>query len=190
MCALEKGTTWARRVVDSKLLHHLGQKGEDEVLDDLNSAWAVGRCSSRPASKTRSRPSACAAWKDGRLLDVLAPVLKSVPVDEADARALAAKIGERAAPQDVDLSLMVPRTAWRSGRARRARLGRFQDGHDGRNGGLGLDSCPPSTFIERLVENGEDAARRTLAQLRGVRASEMKYAISRREDYDVQRKLT
>ena len=34
-------------------------------------------------------------------------MLHSVPVDEDDVRALAQRIGESAAPQDVDLSLMV-----------------------------------------------------------------------------------
>ena len=51
---------------------------------------------------------------------------------------------------------------------------------------LAFDSCPPSTFIERLVENGGDAARdaRLRSLSRQVRASEMKYAISRREDVE------
>ena len=99
------GSAW---VVDSNCFIHLGQKGEDEVLADLTSALGGGKMLITPGVEDEVATVRMRRM-DGRprLLDVLAPVLKSVPVDEADVRALAAKIGERAAPQDVDLSLMV-----------------------------------------------------------------------------------
>ena len=185
------GSAW---VVDSNCFIHLGQKGEDEVLADLTSALGGGKMLITPGvegevatvrmRRMEGRP---------RLLDVLAPVLKSVPVDEADVRALAAKIGERAAPQDVDLSLMVlAHSLGEAGGPVVLVSDDFKMATTAETADLAFDSCPPSTFIERLVENGEDAARdaRLRSLSRQVRASEMKYAISRREDYDVQRKLT
>ena len=126
------GSAW---VVDSNYFIHLGQKGEDEVLADLTSAraWKMlitpgveDEVATVRMRRMEGRP---------RLLDVLAPVLKSVPVDEADVRALAAKIGERRTSGRRPLAHGARSFARRSGRA--VVLGRLQDGHDRRNGGLG-----------------------------------------------------
>ena len=185
------GSAW---VVDSNCFIHLGQKGEDEVLADLTSALGGGKMLITPGVEDEVATVRMRRMEGRpRLLDVLAPVLKSVPVDEADVRALAAKIGERAAPQDVDLSLMVlAHSLGEAGGPVVLVSDDFKMATTAETADLAFDSCPPSTFIERLVENGEDAARdaRLRSLSRQVRASEMKYAISRREDYDVQRKLT
>jgi rRNA maturation endonuclease Nob1 len=185
------GSAW---VVDSNCFIHLGQKGEDDVLADLTSALGGGKMLITPGVEDEVATVRMRRM-DGRprLLDVFAPILKSVPVDEEDVRSLAAKIGERASPQDVDLSLMV--LAHSLGEAGGSVLlvsDDFKMATTAETADLAFDSCPPSTFIERLVENGGDAARdaRLRSLSRQVRASEMKYAISRREDYDVQRKLT
>ena len=185
------GSAW---VVDSNCFIHLGQKGEDEVLDDLTSALGGGKMLITPGVEDEVATVRMRRMEGRpRLLDVLAPVLKSVPVDEADVRALAAKIGERAAPQDVDLSLMVlAHSLGEAGGPVVLVSDDFKMATTAETADLAFDSCPPSTFIERLVENGEDAARdaRLRSLSRQVRASEMKYAISRRSEYDVQRKLT
>jgi len=185
------GSAW---VVDSNCFIHLGQKGEDEVLADLTSALGGGKMLITPGVEDEVATVRMRRMEGRpRLLDVLAPVLKSVPVEEADVRALAAKIGERAAPQDVDLSLMVlAHSLGEAGGPVVLVSDDFKMATTAETADLAFDSCPPSTFIERLVENGGDAARdaRLRSLSRQVRASEMKYAISRREDYDVQRKLT
>ena len=57
--------------------------------------------------------------------------------------------------------------------------------------GLGYSTCPPSTFLQRLADGsgGSDGGKlRSLA--RRVRAAEMRYAISRAGEYDIQGKLT
>ena len=81
------GSAW---VVDSNCFIHLGQKGEDEVLADLTSALGGGKMLITPGVEDEVATVRMRRMEGRpRLLDALAPVLKSVPVDEADVRALA-----------------------------------------------------------------------------------------------------
>jgi hypothetical protein len=56
---------------------------------------------------------------------------------------------------------------------------------------LGFNTCPPSTFLQRLAETGPNACKSRFRSLsRRTRAAEMRYAISRVNEYDIQAKLT
>ena len=56
---------------------------------------------------------------------------------------------------------------------------------------LAFETCPPSTFIQRLADTGTKGQKTRLRSLsRRVRAAEMRYAISRSGQYDIQAKLT
>jgi len=132
-------------------------------------------------------------WKKKPILmDEFQTFLQTTPVDENQIRGLAEMIGETAAPQDVDLSLMVLAS----------HLAR--QGHDvvlvsddykmtttAQKANLQFTTCPPSTFLQRLAESGPANTRSRVRSLsRRVRAAEMRYAISRAGQYDIQSKLT
>ena len=56
---------------------------------------------------------------------------------------------------------------------------------------LNFETCPPSTFLQRLADSGNSGQRTRMRSLsRRVRAAEMRYAISRAGQYDIQAKLT
>jgi len=61
----------------------------------------------------------------------------------------------------------------------------------GEKANLNFETCPPSTFLQRLADLGNKGQRTRLRSLsRRVRAAEMRYAISRAGQYDIQEKLT
>ena len=185
------GSVW---VVDSNCFIHLGQKAEDGFIEDFMAVLRGRRLLITPGVEQEVATVALRRC-EGRpnLLKALDAMLHAVPVDEADVRALAQRIGEAAAPQDVDLSLMVLADS----------LGAESDDvvlvsddfkmtTTAERTDLRFETCPPSTFLQRLVAEAPDANRdaRFRSLSRQVRAAEMKYAISRRSEYDVQRKLT
>jgi hypothetical protein len=126
------------------------------------------------------------------LLEKMSGILMTINVEENEIRALAEKIGTKASPQDVDLSLMVLA-------AKMAQEGRkvtlvsddFKMTTSGDKVNMAFDTCPPSTFLQRLADSGSKGQRTRLRSLsRRVRAAEMRYAISRAGQYDIQAKLT
>ena len=126
------------------------------------------------------------------LLEEMRDILLTIPVDEDQVRALAEKIGENASPQDVDLSLMVLASKLvQEGRKVTLVSDDFKMTTTGERVNLTFETCPPSTFLQRLADSGTKAQRTRLRSLsRRVRAAEMRYAISRAGQYDVQAKLT
>ena len=99
------GSVW---VVDSNCFIHLGQKAEDGFVEDLQAVLRGRQLLITPGVEQEVATVALRRC-EGRpnLLKALDSMLHSVPVDEDDVRSLAQRIGESAAPQDVDLSLMV-----------------------------------------------------------------------------------
>jgi hypothetical protein len=119
-------------------------------------------------------------------------LLITVTIDEEEVRELASKIGEKASPQDVDLSLMILASKM-SMEGRKVTLvsDDFKMTTTGDKINLNFDTCPPSTFLQRLADLGSRGQRTRLRSLsRRVRAAEMRYAISRAGQYDIQAKLT
>lgn len=184
-------TAW---VVDSNCFIHLGQKADDRFVTDLRAALEGGKLLITPGVEQEVATVGFRRHKGRpRVLTSLASLLHSIPVDDASIRALATRIGESAAPQDVDLSLMVlADDLGAEGASVTLVSDDFKMTTTAERAGLRFTTCPPSTFVERLGEGvpnkDRDARFRRLS--RQVRAAEMKYAISRRDEYDVQRKLT
>ena len=132
-------------------------------------------------------------WKNKPLLlETLAPILTTVPIDEAQIKGLGKLIGERASPQDVDLSLMVlASTLTREGKTVVLVTDDFKMTTTGEKANLGYTTCPPSTFMQRLAELSSVKSKSAFNSLsRRIRAAEMRYAISRVNEYDIQAKLT
>ena len=132
-------------------------------------------------------------WKNKPLLlETLAPILTTVPIDEAQIKGLGKLIGERVSPQDVDLSLMVlASTLTREGKTVVLVTDDFKMTTTGEKAYLGYTTCPPSTFMQRLAELSSVKSKSAFNSLsRRIRAAEMRYAISRVNEYDIQAKLT
>lgn len=185
------GSIW---VIDSNCFIHLGQKAEAGFVEDLQAVLRGRRLLITPGVEQEVATVALRRC-EGRpnLLKALDSMLHTVPVEEEDVRSLAQRIGESAAPQDVDLSLMVLADGLGAESSDVVLVSDdFKMTTTAERTGLRFETCPPSTFLQRLVADAPDAGRdaRFRSLSRQVRAAEMKYAISRRSEYDVQRKLT
>ena len=185
-------TQW---IVDSNAFIHLGSIASEDAIN----------CMNRTLSKTNSEIHVTSGvhvevktvrfrtWKGRpKVLDVLSPVINTSTIPEDEIRVLSRVIGENAAPQDVDISLMVLA-------ARQHNLGRevilvsddYKMTTTREKAGFSYPTCPPSTFIQRLSEVASESDSRKLRSLaKRIRAAEMRYAISRAGEYDIQGKLT
>ena len=178
-------------VVDSNCFIHMGAMGATTLLNDLKSCLKTMHVTDGVHGEIRT--VRFQRWKQRpNLLEQVKPLLTTHSVDEGQIRGLASKIGERASPQDVDLSLMVLSSSLQ------------RDGHDvllvtddfkmakaTEEHQLAGEVCPPSTFFERIAKSAKGKHASELRRLgRRVRAAEMQYAISRRNEYDVQAKIT
>ena len=184
--------TW---VVDSNAFIHLGNLAGDDLVSDLTKCLKGdgGRLHVTSGVHGEVRNVRFKTWK-GRpnLLEALKDVLFTSEVSEGEIRNVAATIGERAAPQDVDLSLMILAARYdQEGKKVILVTDDFKMTTTKEKAGFGFETCPPSTFLFRLSEavKGTPSSRmKTLS--RRVRSAEMRYAISRAAEYDVQSKLT
>ena len=182
-------TTW---VVDSNCFIHLGSMAHQEIVDDLSKS-IPGGIYVTPGVHGEVRTVRFQRWKNKpNLLDKLKPILTTIGVEDDQIRGLASQIGERAAPQDVDLSLMVLASKLaREGKDVTLVTDDFKMTTTSQKANLGFATCPPSTFLQRLAETGPNAAKSRFRSLsRRTRAAEMRYAISRVNEYDIQAKLT
>jgi len=130
--------------------------------------------------------------KQPKVLDEFDSLLNTVPIEDDQIRGLGQMIGESASPQDVDLSLMVLASQLhREGREVILVTDDFKMTTTGERANLGYTTCPPSTFIQRLAAQSPSKKKGRMKSLsRRVRAAEMRYAISRVNEYDIQAKLT
>ena len=93
-------------VVDSNCFIHMGAMGATTLLKDLKSALKTMHVTDGVHGEIRT--VRFQRWKQRpNLLEQVKPLLTTHSVDDGQIRGLASKIGERASPQDVDLSLMV-----------------------------------------------------------------------------------
>lgn len=184
--------TW---VIDSNCFIHLGSFAADRFLKDIKAKAHGGKhtfCVT-PGVHDEVRTVRFQRWKNKPLLlETLAPILTTVPIDEAQIKGLGKLIGERASPQDVDLSLMVlASTLTREGKTVVLVTDDFKMTTTGEKANLGYTTCPPSTFMQRLAELSSVKSKSAFNSLsRRIRAAEMRYAISRVNEYDIQAKLT
>ena len=182
-------TTW---VVDSNCFIHMGSIAQDNLIEDLTKSIPEGIFVT-PGVHNEVRTVRFQRWKNKpNLLDKMKPILTTIAVDDDQIKGLASQIGERAAPQDVDLSLMVLASKLsREGRDVTLVTDDFKMTTTSQKVNLGFNTCPPSTFLQRLSETGPNACKSRFRSLsRRTRAAEMRYAISRVNEYDIQAKLT
>jgi len=182
-------------VVDSNCFIHLGSMAPEGFLSDFNSVLKNQSSAVyvTPGVHGEIKTVRFQRWKGSpNLLDTMMDSLKTIAVDEAEVRALASHIGENASPQDVDLSLMILASKL-SHEGNKVTLvsDDYKMTTTGEKANLNFETCPPSTFIQRLAEFGNSGQRTRFRSLsRRVRAAEMRYAISRAGQYDIQAKLT
>ena len=185
-------TVW---IVDSNAFIHLGSIASEDAIKSMGSALAPHGGVMHVTSGVHDEVKTVRfrSWKGRpRVLDVLKDLLQTTSISPDEVRGLAAAIGEKAAPQDVDVSLMVL-AARMHGEGSDVVLvsDDYKMTTTRERAGLGYSTCPPSTFLQRLADGarGSDGGKlRSLA--RRVRAAEMRYAISRAGEYDIQGKLT
>ncbi|MEC7704522.1 MAG: hypothetical protein VX906_04675 [Candidatus Thermoplasmatota archaeon] len=182
-------------VVDSNCFIHIGSMAPEGFVDDVKKILAneSGGLHVTPGVHDEVRNVRFQRWNGKpNLLEEMSDVLVTISIGEDEIRGLAEKIGENASPQDVDLSLMVlAGKISQEGRKVTLVSDDFKMTTTGDRANLNVETCPPSTFIQRLAESGSKAQRTRLRSLsRRVRAAEMRYAISRAGQYDVQAKLT
>ena len=189
LLGLGMATTW---VVDSNCFIHMGSMAQDNLIEDLTKSIPEGIFVT-PGVHKEVRTVRFQRWKNKpNLLEKMKPILTTIAVDDDQIKGLASQIGERAAPQDVDLSLMVLASKLsREGRDVTLVTDDFKMTTTSQKVNLGFKTCPPSTFLQRLAETGPNACKSRFRSLsRRTRAAEMRYAISRVNEYDIQAKLT
>tara|TARA_B100001115_G_C15848478_1_gene429226 strand:+ start:808 stop:2697 length:1890 start_codon:yes stop_codon:yes gene_type:complete len=182
-------------VVDSNCFIHLGSMAPDTFLNDISDIFRKIQTSIfvTPGVHKEIKNVRFRRWnKQPNLLEKFQTVLTTIPVDESQIIGLAKLIGEKAAPQDVDLSLMVLASQLvREGNSVTLVTDDFKMTTTGNKANLGFETCPPSTFLQRLADLGSSKQKKRLKNLsRRIRAAEMQYAISRAGQYNIQEKLT
>ncbi len=182
-------------VVDSNCFIHVGSMAPDNFLNDLKNVLLSGDTALyvTPGVHSEIKTVRFQRWPEQpNLLDEFRELLVTVTIDEAEVRALAQHIGEKASPQDVDLSLMILGSKLaHEGKKVTLVSDDYKMTTTGEKANLNFETCPPSTFLQRLADSGNKGQRARLRSLsRRVRAAEMRYAISRAGQYDIQAKLT
>ena len=178
-------------VVDSNCFIHMGGMASTSILNDLKSALKTMHVTKGVHGEIQN--VRYQRWKQKpNLLNHIKPMLTTHEVSDDQIRGLGAKIGERASPQDVDLSLMVlAHDLQRGGHSVLLVTDDFKMAKATEEHQLASEVCPPSTFFERLSTKAKGKHASELRRLgRRIRAAEMQYAISRRNEYDVQAKIT
>ncbi|MEE2747770.1 MAG: hypothetical protein VX473_04815 [Candidatus Thermoplasmatota archaeon] len=182
-------------VVDSNCFIHIGSMAPEGFIDDLKRILTNEDTSLHvtPGVHDEVRNVRFQRWHGKpNLLEEMRDLLMTINVEEDEVKALADKIGTKSSPQDVDLSLMVLAAKMvQEGRNVTLVSDDFKMTTTGDKVNLTFETCPPSTFLQRLADSGSKGQRTRLRSLsRRVRAAEMRYAISRAGQYDVQAKLT
>ena len=180
-------------VVDSNCFIHVGSMAPSGFLSDLKKILAVEDSALyvTPGVHGEIKTVRFQRWPgQPNLLDEIRDLVITVAIDEAEVKALAQQIGERASPQDVDLSLMILGSKLaHEGHKVTLVSDDFKMTTTGEKVNLNFETCPPSTFLQRLADSGNSGQRTRMRSLsRRVRAAEMRYAISRAGQYDVQSK--
>jgi len=184
--------TW---VIDSNCFIHLGSMAPDTFVKDTAKILKKNgqRLFVTPGVHDEIRNVRFQKWsKKPKVLDEFESLLTTTAIDDGQIRGLGQMIGEKASPQDVDLSLMVLASQLqREGHEVILVTDDFKMTTSGEKANLGYATCPPSTFIQRLSAQSPSKDKGRMKSLsRRVRAAEMRYAISRVHQYDIQAKLT
>ncbi|MDP6869996.1 MAG: hypothetical protein QGI21_04415 [Candidatus Poseidoniaceae archaeon] len=182
-------------VIDSNCLIHIGAMAPPNFVSDLQ--LIIDKNSTNffvtPGVNDEVRNVRFQRW-DGKpnLLDQMSEILITISVEDQEIKQLASKIGEKSSPQDVDLSLMtLAKNMSQEGKKVTLVSDDYKMTTASDKVNLNFETCPPSTFLQRLAGYGSRGLRSRMRSLsRRVRAAEMRYAISRAGQYDIQAKLT
>ena len=182
-------------VVDSNCFIHVGSMAPNGFLADLKKILTADGSALyvTPGVHGEIKTVRFQRWPgQPNLLDEIKDLIITVTIDEAEVKALAQQIGEKASPQDVDLSLMILGSKLaHEGHKVTLVSDDYKMTTTGERVNLNFETCPPSTFLQRLADSGNSGQRTRMRSLsRRVRAAEMRYAISRAGQYDIQAKLT
>ena len=146
-------TKW---VVDSNCFIHLGSMADNQFKAQLNSILVKLGESLYVTDGVfdECRTVRFNRWKKKPLvMEELRPLLKSTKIDENQIRGLGQAIGESAAPQDVDLSLMVLASNMaREGHDVTLVSDDFKMTRTSKEANLGFKTIPPSTFVNDLSD--------------------------------------
>ena len=141
-------------VVDSNCFIHLGSMAPDTFIKDLTKILNKSNQTLfvTPGVHDEIRNVRFQKWsKRPKVLDEFKSILTTIAIDDAQIKGLGQLIGERASPQDVDLSLMVLASQLhRDGGEVILVTDDFKMTTSGEKANLGYTTCPPSTFIQRL----------------------------------------
>ena len=144
--------TW---VVDSNCFIHLGSMAPDTFVKDAAKILKINNQMLFVTSGVHDeiRNVRFQRWsKKPKVLDEFESLLNTITIDDGQIRGLGQLIGEKASPQDVDLSLMVLASQLhREGREVILVTDDFKMTTSGEKANLGYTTCPPSTFIQRLA---------------------------------------
>ena len=137
-------------VVDSNCFIHMGGMASTTILNDLKAALKTMHVTKGVHGEIQN--VRYQRWKQKpNLLNHIKPLLTTHEVSDDQIRGLGAKIGERASPQDVDLSLMVlAHDLQRDGHHVILVTDDFKMAKATEEHQLANEVCPPSTFFERL----------------------------------------
>jgi tetratricopeptide (TPR) repeat protein len=173
----------------------MGHHGDENIEKDISSVLRKVSAAIHvtPGVHDEVATARMQRWQDKpRLLDAFGNLLETTPIDVAQVRGLANRIGLKASPQDVDLSLMVLASRL-AGKGEEVILvsDDYKMTTTSERLHLPFRTCPPSTFFQRLSDMSTGRGKTRLRGLsRKVRGEEMRYAISRSGQYDIQSKLT
>ena len=145
-------------VVDSNCFIHIGSMAPDTFVKDISNVLeSLGTgLHVTPGVHDEVKTVRFQRWKgQPNLLEKMQSLLLTIAIDDSQIRGLANMIGEKAAPQDVDLSLMVLASQIaREGNTVTLVTDDFKMTTTGNKANLGFDTCPPSTFLQRLADSG------------------------------------
>ena len=134
-------------VVDSNCFIHMGGMATTTILNDLKSALKTMHVTNGVHGEIQN--VRYQRWKNKpNLLNHIKPLLTTHEISDDQIRGLGAKIGERASPQDVDLSLMVlAYDMQREGHHVVLVTDDFKMAKATEEHQLANEVCPPSTFL-------------------------------------------
>jgi len=189
------GMSGEKWIIDSNAFIHLGQKA---TASEIRSMMGVIRTMNQrlritPGVRGEVARVRCQLLdKKPLLLTKLNAVIDETEIEDHQIQGLAENLGEKAAPQDVDISLMVlAADLGRSGQDTILVSDDFKMAKGAKTLALPYRTCPPSTFIQKLSRQAGKDAKKDLDNLaRSIRSAEMRYTIQRAGTYNADAKLS
>lgn len=178
-------------VIDSNCFIHMGTFSKEVVVNYLIQSnlqmhithGVIGEIQNVRFQRISGQPN---VWQ------TLEAKIEAHEIEASQIHGLAEMIGEKAAPQDVDVSLLVlSNTLMREDHEVHLVTDDFKLANAANAHNMVSDVYPPSTFFERLHRLESGKVSNELKKIAWkIRSAEMRYAISRKDTYNIQEKLT